>query len=52
VRQHIHVDAEHAGKPARLLLGTLYDMDYTFVNGREVGRTYYQYPPRRYQIPA
>lgn len=51
LRQHIHVDAAHAGKPARLLLGTLYDMDYTFVNGREVGRTYYQYPPRRYQIP-
>lgn len=51
VRQHINVDAAHAGKPARLLLGTLYDMDYTFVNGQEVGRTYYQYPPRRYQIP-
>lgn len=51
LRQHVHVDAAHAGKPARLLLGTLYDMDYTFVNGREVGRTYYQYPPRRYQIP-
>lgn len=51
LRKHIHVDAAHAGKSARLLLGTLYDMDYTFVNGKEVGRTYYQYPPRRYQIP-
>lgn len=51
LRQHIHISKEHAGKPARLLLGTLFDQDYTYVNGREVGRTYYQYPPRRYQVP-
>lgn len=52
LRQHIRIDAAHAGRPCRLLVGTLYDQDYTFVNGREVGRTYYQYPPRRYSIPA
>ena len=51
LRQHIHIDKEHAGKPARLLLGTLYDADITYVNGRQVGRTYYQYPPRRYDLP-
>lgn len=51
LRQHFHIDKAHAGKPARLLLGTLYDADYTYVNGQEVGRTYYQYPPRRYDIP-
>lgn len=51
LRQHIHIDAAHAGRSAQLLLGTLYDADYTYVNGKEVGRTYYQYPPRRYQIP-
>ena len=51
LRQHIHVDKEHAGKPARLLLGTLFDADYTYLNGKEIGRTYYQYPPRRYDIP-
>ena len=51
LRQHIQIDKEHAGKPARLLLGTLYDADITFVNGRQVGRTYYQYPPRRYDLP-
>lgn len=51
-RQQLMIDAAHAGKPARLLVGTLYDADYTFVNGQEVGRTYYQYPPRRYTIPA
>lgn len=52
LRQHVTVDAAHAGKPATLLLGTLHDMDYTYVNGRQVGVTYYQYPPRRYTIPA
>jgi len=51
LRQHVKVDKAHAGQPARLLLGTLFDADYTYVNGREVGRTYYQYPPRRYDIP-
>ena len=51
LRQHIQVDGAHAGKAARLLLGTLYDQDITYLNGQEIGRTYYQYPPRRYDIP-
>lgn len=51
-RQQVKIDATHAGQPARLLVGTLYDADYTYINGKEVGRTYYQYPPRRYTIPA
>ena len=51
LRQHVNIDKSHAGKPARLLLGTLFDADITYVNGKQVGRTYYQYPPRRYDIP-
>lgn len=51
MRQHINIDKAHAGKKAQLLLGTLFDMDYTYINGRQVGVTYYQYPPRRYEIP-
>ena len=51
LRQHIYLDKEHAGKPARLLLGTLFDQDITYLNGKEIGHTYYQYPPRRYDIP-
>ena len=51
LRQHIRIDAAHAGKKAQLLLGTLYDCDYTYINGTLVGSTGYQYPPRRYQIP-
>ena len=51
LRQHIHIDAKHAGKKAQLLLGTLYDCDYTYINGKQVGNTGYQYPPRRYLVP-
>jgi len=51
LRQHVTIDKTHAGQPARLLLGTLFDADITYVNGQQVGRTYYQYPPRRYDIP-
>jgi sialate O-acetylesterase len=51
LRQHITIDKAHAGQPARLLLGTLFDSDVTYVNGRQVGTTGYQYPPRRYDIP-
>lgn len=51
LRQHIHIDKEHAGKPARLLLGTLFDRDVTYLNGQQIGQTGYQYPPRRYDIP-
>lgn len=51
-RLHVNVDAGHAGQPARLLLGTLYDADFTYLNGQQVGHTGYQYPPRRYDVPA
>ena len=51
LRQHIYIDNVHARKPARLLLGTLFDQDVTYLNGKEIGHTYYQYPPRRYDIP-
>ena len=51
LRQYITIDKAHAGKPARLLLGTLYDQDITYLNGKQIGSTGYQYPPRRYDIP-
>ena len=50
-RQHINIDKEHARKAARLLLGTLFDQDITYLNGQQIGHTGYQYPPRRYDIP-
>ena len=51
LRQHINIDKAHAGQPARLLLGTLFDQDFTYLNGQQIGHTGYQYPPRRYDIP-
>ena len=51
MRQHIRIDAAHAGQEAQLLLGTLVDADHTYLNGKLVGQTGYQYPPRRYNIP-
>ena len=52
LRQHVQLTREQASQPARLYLGTLFDADITYVNGQQVGRTYYQYPPRRYDIPS
>ncbi|MBR6170498.1 MAG: sialate O-acetylesterase [Bacteroidaceae bacterium] len=51
LRQHIIINKEHAGRAAKLLLGTLYDSDVTYLNGQRIGSTGYQYPPRRYQVP-
>lgn len=34
-----------------LWLGTILDADRAYVNGIQVGVTYYTYPPRRYSIP-
>lgn len=41
---------ELLNKDSVLWLGTLTDSDITYVNGVEVGRTEYRYPPRRYKI--
>ncbi|WP_210521812.1 sialate O-acetylesterase [Hymenobacter terricola] len=49
-RKEIEVPAGMAGKPARLELGTLVDADSTYINGRLVGTTGYQYPPRKYDF--
>jgi len=40
-----------AGKKAKLLLGRIVDADSVFINGKFIGTTSYQYPPRRYNIP-
>ena len=37
---------------ASLWLGTLVDSDRTYINGVLVGETGYQYPPRKYTVPA
>lgn len=51
-RKEFKVSASMDGKHAKLYMGTMVDSDSTFVNGQFVGHTGYQYPPRKYDIPA
>jgi len=51
-RKEITIPASMAGKPAKLFMGRIVDADETYINGVLVGKTTYQYPPRRYTVPA
>ena len=51
-RREIDVPAALAGVPAKVHLGRIVDADVLYINGKEVGRTTYQYPQRRYMLPA
>jgi sialate O-acetylesterase len=51
-RKEIEVPASMTGHPAKLFLGRIIDADEAYVNGVKVGNITYQYPPRRYDIPA
>lgn len=51
-RKEVDIPSYMAGKPAKLYLGTIVDIDFTYVNGKLVGSTSYRYPPRKYDIPA
>jgi len=51
-RKEINVPASMAGQSVRLWLGRIVDADSVYVNGVFVGTTAYQYPPRKYDVPA
>ena len=51
-RKEIEVPTSMIGKPARVFLGRIIDADLLYINGKQVGITTYQYPQRRYQVPA
>ncbi|HLO53219.1 MAG TPA: sialate O-acetylesterase [Saprospiraceae bacterium] len=46
------VSKKQVGHAARLFLGCIVDADSVYINGQFVGTTSYQYPPRKYNIPA
>lgn len=50
-RQLVELPAAEAGKSGLIRVGAMADADSVFVNGRFVGYTSYQYPPRIYKIP-
>jgi sialate O-acetylesterase len=51
-RKEVDVPASMTGHPAKLFLGRIIDADEAYVNGVKVGNITYQYPPRRYDVPA
>ncbi len=51
-RREIEIPASMIGKPVSVFLGRIIDADMLYINGKQVGVTTYQYPQRRYQIPA
>ena len=51
-RREITIPASMTGKPARVFLGRIVDADELYINGKPIGRTTYQYPQRRYTVPA
>jgi sialate O-acetylesterase len=51
-RNEIEIPASMAGQPAKVFLGRIVDADELYINGTQVGSTSYQYPQRRYSVPA
>src|ERR1035437_375644 len=51
-RKEIDVPASMTGVDAKVFLGRIVDADFLYVNGKLAGNTTYQYPQRRYQLPA
>lgn len=51
-RKEIEIPASIADVPAKVFLGRIIDADVLYINGMQVGNTTYQYPQRRYNVPA
>lgn len=51
-RREFEIPETWAGKPVKLFMGRIIDADEMYVNGKKIGNTTYQYPPRRYEIPS
>jgi sialate O-acetylesterase len=51
-RKEIEVPVLMTGIPAKVFLGRIVDADALYINGVSVGNTTYQYPQRRYNVPA
>ena len=52
MRKDFEIPESMDGRHAKLSMGTLMHNDRVYVNGVFVGSTGYEYPPRRYHIPA
>ncbi|MEZ5041231.1 MAG: sialate O-acetylesterase [Saprospiraceae bacterium] len=51
-RREITLPSSMAAQTATVFLGRIVDADELYINGQKVGNTTYQYPQRRYDVPA
>lgn len=51
-RKEVQLSSQATNSPSTIILGCIVDSDSVFINGQFVGTTGYQYPPRRYTVPA
>jgi sialate O-acetylesterase len=51
-RREVEIPPSMVGVPAKAWLGRVIDADVLYINGRQIGNTTYQYPQRRYTVPA
>lgn len=51
-RKEVEIPSSMNGKPVKIALGRIIDADIVYLNGKQIGATYYQYPQRRYTIPS
>jgi sialate O-acetylesterase len=51
-RKEVEVPASMTGIPAKVFSGRIVDADFYYINGKLIGNTTYQYPQRRYSVPA
>jgi sialate O-acetylesterase len=51
-RKEVDLPASMSGKIATVFLGRIIDADVLYINGVQAGTTGYQYPQRRYNLPA
>lgn len=56
IKKEVNLSKEQANhfneKNGWIWFGTIIDADKIWINGKEVGITYYCYPPRRYEVPS
>nr|WP_232793835.1 sugar-binding domain-containing protein [Siphonobacter sp. SORGH_AS_0500] len=51
-RRELELPATMVGKAAKVFLGRIVDADELYINGILIAKTAYQYPQRRYPVPA
>ena len=50
--KEFEADSGFAQKQVKIWLGTITDADTVYLNGAEIGKTTYRYPPRKYIVKA